>query len=185
MSETKLKMLVVDDDLTFRTRLTKALSARGFETFDAGNADDGIAVAKRVQPDRAVVDLRMPGQSGLELVSMLVQHNPDIEVIVLTGYGSIATAVDAMRRGAIDYLQKPCDAEQILEAFDRDRDSEAPEAENSSGTKDVVPTLARVEWEHIQRVLADCGGNISEAARRLQMHRRSLQRKLFKLQPRE
>jgi two-component system response regulator RegA len=187
MSDSKLKMLVVDDDVTFRTRLTKALASRGFETYDAGSTAEGIAVARRVRPDRAVLDLRMPGESGLELVSALTQLDENIEVIVLTGYGSIATAVEAMRRGAIDYLQKPCDAEQILATFERDgadADNDPPAAPAGT-TTESVPSLARVEWEHIQRVLADCGGNISEAARRLRMHRRSLQRKLFKLQPRE
>jgi two-component system response regulator RegA len=171
-------MLVVDDDLTFRKRLVKALTARGYETCDAGTAAEGIDVARRVAPERAVVDLRMPGVSGLQLVSELVEHDPEIEVIVLTGYGSIATAVEAMRRGAVDYLQKPCDAEQIAAVFDRQPDGQAEPPES-------VPSLARVEWEHIQRVLADCGGNISQAARRLRMHRRSLQRKLFKMQPAE
>ena len=176
----KLKMLVVDDDLTFRKRLVKALASRGYETFDAGSVAEGLEVAHRVRHERAVVDLRMPGESGLQLVSNLVELDPDVEVIVLTGYGSIATAVDAMRRGAIDYLQKPCDAEQILATFERE--GENPEAPIETET---VPSLARVEWEHIQRVLTDCGGNMSEAARRLRIHRRSLQRKLFKMQPME
>jgi two-component system response regulator RegA len=173
-------MLVVDDDQTFRTRLIKALSTRGYDTYDAASVDQGIELARRVKPDHAIVDLRMPGQSGLVLISELVQIRPDIQVIVMTGYGSIATAVEAMRRGAMDYLQKPCDADQIVAAFDRagEQDSGTPTNEG-----ELVPTLARVEWEHIQRVLADTGGNISEAARRLKMHRRSLQRKLFKMQP--
>lgn len=189
MTTPKLKMLVVDDDVTFRMRLTKALTSRGFETFDAGSVLDGITIAQRVHPQRAVVDMRMPGESGLELVSALMEFDPHMEVIVLTGYGSIASAVEAMRRGAIDYLQKPCDAEQILATFERDAEpamasvpAPAAVAEKDS---EAVPSLARVEWEHIQRVLTDCGGNISEAARRLRMHRRSLQRKLFKMQPRE
>lgn len=190
MMTPKLKMLVVDDDATFRNRLTKALTSRGFDTYDAGSVPDGIAIAERVHPQRAVVDLRMPGESGLELVSALMDLDHHAEVIVLTGYGSIASAVEAMRRGAIDYLQKPCDAEQILSAFERERDPStrpgaAINAVAPEKSSDAVPSLARVEWEHIQRVLNDCGGNISEAARRLRMHRRSLQRKLFKMQPRE
>lgn len=172
----------MDDDLTFRKRLVKALSSRGYETYDAGSVAEGLEVGRRVRPERAIVDLRMPGESGLHLVSSLVESDPDVEVIVLTGYGSIATAVDAMRRGAIDYLQKPCDAEQILSTFERDRDGENSDPPAESET---VPSLARVEWEHIQRVLSDCGGNISETARRLRIHRRSLQRKLFKMQPME
>src|SRR3954463_9201537 len=179
----KLKMLVVDDDVTFRSRLVRALASRGYETYDAGTVVQGIEVARRVRPERAVVDLRMPGESGLQLVSDLVELDPDVEVIVLTGYGSIATAVEAMRRGAIDYLQKPCDAEQILASFQRERDGENAEAAAAAAETDSVPSLARVEWEHIQRVLNDCGGNISETARRLRIHRRSLQRKLFKMQP--
>jgi two-component system response regulator RegA len=174
----KLKMLVVDDDATFRTRLAKALASRGYDTYDAGDAAAAVEIAREQGPHRAVVDLRMPGESGLHLVSQLVELDPDIEVIVMTGYGSIATAVDAMRRGAVDYLQKPCDADQIVAAFDKDRDNDTADSE-------VVPSLARVEWEHIQRVLTDCGGNISETARRLRIHRRSLQRKLFKSQPME
>jgi two-component system response regulator RegA len=181
--------LVVDDDATFRKRLAMALSSRGYETYDAESVMEGIAVARRVKPARAIVDLRMPGESGLQLISELFHLDPEIDIIVLTGYGSIATAVEAMRRGAVDYLQKPCDADQIVAAFERDHDGEhvglqavadAPESESAA-----VPSLARVEWEHIQRVLADCGGNISEAARRLRIHRRSLQRKLFKMQPNE
>lgn len=174
----KLKMLVVDDDATFRARLAKALSNRGYETYDAGSAEQAIELAKRVEPHRAVVDLRMPGESGLQVVTKLVEMDPEIEVIVMTGYGSIATAVDAMKRGAVDYLQKPCDADQIGAAFERQGDADPAET-------DAVPSLARVEWEHIQRVLTDCGGNISETARRLRIHRRSLQRKLFKAQPME
>jgi two-component system response regulator RegA len=178
MTLPKLKMLVVDDDATFRIRLARALSSRGYETCDAGDAVTAMEIAREAGPHRAVVDLRMPGESGLHLVSKLVELDPDIEVIVMTGYGSIATAVDAMRRGAVDYLQKPCDADQIVASFDRQPDNEAAES-------DAVPSLARVEWEHIQRVLSDCGGNISETARRLRIHRRSLQRKLFKSQPME
>jgi two-component system, response regulator RegA len=176
-------MLVVDDDVTFRRRLVKALSTRGFDTHDAGSAMEAMDVTRRAHPQRAIVDLRMPGQSGLQLVSALVHHNPQIEVIVLTGYGSIASAVEAMRRGAVDYLQKPCDAEQILSAFEKE--PEPMHAASSTCEGEPVPSLARVEWEHIQRVLCDCGGNISETARRLRIHRRSLQRKLFKMQPLE
>lgn len=169
----------MDDDRTFRTRLVKALSSRGYEAYDAGSTSDAVLVAQRVRPDRAIVDLRMPGESGLQLISALVELDPEIQIVVLTGYGSIATAVDAMRRGALDYLGKPCDADQILAAFDRDRQCDSV----SPVDGEAVASLARVEWEHIQRVLADSGGNISEAARRLRMHRKSLQRKLFKMQP--
>lgn len=178
MNNKPVRILVVDDDSVFRKRLAKAFAARGFEAHDAGSVAEGRELARRIRPQRAVVDLRMPGETGLQLVSDLTTVYPDIQVIVLTGYGSIATAVDATKRGAYDYLTKPCDADQILDAFDKDSDLKQKEAEHSQ-----VPSLARVEWEHIHRVLADCGGNISEAARRLGIHRRSLQRKLFKMQP--
>ena len=176
------KILVVDDDATFRTRLTRALASRGFETCEAGDVETAARVAREQRPGRAIVDLRMAGQSGLELIPQLAELDPEMQIVVLTGYGSIATAVEAVRRGAIDYLNKPVDAEQILAAFERDGEP-APGA--APAPADVPPSLARVEWEHIQRTLADCGGNISEAARRLGIHRRSLQRKLSKLPPTE
>jgi two-component system response regulator RegA len=186
--ETAVKILVVDDDATFRTRLVRALSSRGFETFDAPDAETAVARARELKPARAVVDLRMPGKSGLELISELMEIDESIQILVLTGYGSIATAVEAVRRGAIDYLSKPVDTEQILAVFNRDNASVA-EAGTPPAAAVVVgeskPSLARVEWEHIQRVLSDCGGNISEAARQLGIHRRSLQRKLSKLPPLE
>jgi two-component system response regulator RegA len=173
--------LVVDDDPAFRTRLIKALSARGRVAHGAGTVDEALDTASRVRPTAAVVDLKMPGgKSGLELVPRLVGQFPGIQVVVLTGYGSIATAVEAVRQGAINYLSKPLDADQILAAFDGD--AEPPAVADAETTP---PSLARVEWEHIQRILTDCGGNISLAARRLGIHRRSLQRKLAKLPPLE
>lgn len=181
-SSNGVRYLVVDDDATFRRRLVKALVARGHEAHDAATADEGLELARRVRPHRAVVDLRMPGKSGLELVRGLVAIDEELQVVVLTGYGSIATAVEAVRSGAVDYLQKPADTEQILAAFERDSEVAALPA---SATTEGAPTLARVEWEHIQRILTDCGGNVSEAARRLGIHRRSLQRKLGKLPPLE
>ena len=174
------KILVVDDDAIFRTRLTRAFQARGYETCEAGDVDSAMAVARAQKPGRALVDLRMAGQSGLELIPHLAELDPEMQIVVLTGYGSIATAVEAVRRGAIDYLNKPVDAEQILAAFERDGQEPAAPA-----PAEGPPSLAKVEWEHIQRTLADCGGNISEAARRLGIHRRSLQRKLSKLPPLE
>jgi len=167
--------LVVDDDEAFRTRLVKALISRGYETHGAATVAEAIKIASQVSPDGAVVDLRMPGGSGLDLIPELVSQLPGIQIVVLTGYGSIATAVEAVRRGAINYLTKPLDADQILAAFDREAE---PPAES-------IPSLARVEWEHIQRILHDCNGNISMAARKLGLHRRSLQRKLGKLPPLE
>lgn len=177
MDSAKPSIMVVDDDGTFRDRLVSALSARRMEAVGAGTPNDALAVAARFRPDRAVLDLRMPGGSGLNLVSDLLEMDPEIEIVVLTGYGSIATALEATRRGAIDYLTKPADADQILAAFDKS----AEKSESSS--PGPVPSLARVEWEHIQRILVDCGGNISQAARVLGIHRRSLQRKLNKYPP--
>jgi len=173
-------MLVVDDDPVFRTRLVRALESRGVESHAAGDVEEAIAVARQARPHRAVVDLRMPGGSGLHLVKELMAIDNRIQVVVLTGYGSIATAVEAVRLGALDYLNKPADAEQILAVFARPSDRD--ELPSPPGTP---PSLARIEWEHIQRILAECGGNISETARKLGIHRRSLQRKLAKLPPLE
>jgi len=170
------KFLVVDDDAIFRERLVKAIIARGMEAQGAGSGEEAIALARKIHPQAAVVDLRMPGMSGLDLVRELISVHPAMQIVVLTGYGSIATAVEAVHRGAINYLQKPLDADQILAAFDKDADA---------ATAETTPSLARVEWEHIQRVLADCEGNISLAARKLGLHRRSLQRKLGKFPPLE
>jgi two-component system response regulator RegA len=170
------KFLVVDDDAIFRERLVKAIIARGMEAQGAGSGEDAIALARKIHPQAAVVDLRMPGMSGLDLVRELISVHPAMQIVVLTGYGSIATAVEAVHRGAINYLQKPLDADQILAAFNKDADP---------ATAETTPSLARVEWEHIQRVLADCEGNISLAARKLGLHRRSLQRKLGKFPPLE
>src|SRR3954469_5277322 len=142
----RTKILVVDDDATFRTRLTRALASRGFETCEAGDVDTAVAVARDARPGRAIVDLRMAGQSGLELIPQLAELDPEMQIVVLTGYGSIATAVEAVRRGAIDYLNKPVDAEQILAAFERDGADAAGGA--TPAPADVPPSLARVEWEH-------------------------------------
>ncbi len=178
-----MRILVVDDDVIFRTRLTKALSARGFETHVAASGEEGIEIARQVKPQRAVVDLRMPGMGGLDLVSQLHAMDKEMKILVLTGYGSIATAVDAVHRGAIDYLTKPVDTEQILASFARYDGGEAAAPAPATADADPVPSLARVEYEHIQRILNDCQGNISAAARKLGIHRRSLQRKLSKLPP--
>ena len=170
--------LVVDDDDAFRTRLVKALQARGLQAHGAGSAAEALKIAAGLHPHAAIIDLRMPEVSGLDLVSELAARFPGILMVVLTGYGSIATAVEAVRRGAIHYLQKPLNTDEILAAFAADSDAaSAPQVE--------TPSLARVEWEHIQRILHDCNGNISLAARRLGLHRRSLQRKLGKLPPLE
>jgi two-component system response regulator RegA len=175
---TKIRFLVVDDDAPFRQRLVRALISRGYDARDADGADTALAIAQTFRPHRAVVDLRMPGQSGLDVVKSLAEMDEQMQIVVLTGYGSIPTAMDAVRRGAMDYLNKPADAEQILAAFEKDKSTQEAAAE-------TTPSLARVEWEHMQRILHDTGGNISETARRLGIHRRSLQRKLAKFPPLE
>ena len=164
-------LLVVDDDVPFRSRLIRAFQDRGFDTIGAASYDEAMAVAETDTPELALVDLRLPGKSGLELVKALKALDPTTSIVVLTGYGSIATAVESVKHGATSYLTKPVDADQILAAF---------EPHGAVTTTAVAQPLARVEWEHIQRVIADCCGNLSHAARVLGIHRRSLQRKLAK-----
>jgi two-component system response regulator RegA len=171
-------LLLVDDSIPFRERLARAFRERGYFVQTAGNYDEAMALVRRKAPDLAVVDLRMPGPSGLQLVKDLLQHAPQARVLVLSGFGSIATAVDAVHLGAVNFLPKPADAEDILAAFAR-----GAEVSDGGAAAAETPSLARAEWEHINRVLADCGGNVSEAARRLGIHRRSLQRKLRKRAP--
>jgi two-component system response regulator RegA len=165
-----LKILVADDDSPYRSRLCQALRDRGHEVAEAGTCAEALDVVAPFGPDHAVLDLRLPDGTGLDLLTDLLAVHPDLRCIVLTGYGSIATAVEAVRQGAVDYLSKPADADEILRAFD-------PDAEGDPAESDA-PSLHRVEWEHIQRVLADCDGNVSQAARVLGVHRRTLQRKL-------
>lgn len=162
------RILIVDDDRTFCQALALALRRRGHQVLLAHDVEEGLREARAFVPDRIVVDLRMPGRSGLELVREIGQEFPDIPVVVLTGFGSIATAVEAVKLGAVQYLTKPVSAEALLAAFD----GVAP------GDDREAPSLDVVEWEHLQRVLSECAGNVSEAARRLGMHRRTLQRKL-------
>jgi len=174
-------VLVVDDDETYRTALGRAFERRGYLVLEAASVSEALELAGRTRVDYASIDLRMPGLSGLELVRRLSALHPSAVVVVLTGYGSIATAVEALKLGAADYLTKPADANDLLRAFGvagapAGADTAAPAAEGTG----EVPSLARVEWEHISRVVADCGGNISKAARLLRMQRRSLQRKLAK-----
>ena len=174
------KMLLVDDDDVFRNMLTRAMNRRGYDVKAANSHEEALLILGDWSPDRAVVDLRMPGPSGLDVLDAIRARSPRAEVVILTGYGSIPTAIEATRRGAHYYVTKPADADEILGAF------EAAKGAGSSfqtGEDIKAPSLARVEWEHLQRVLTDCGGNISEAARRLGMHRRSLQRKLQKYPP--
>lgn len=172
------RLLLVDDSELFRERLARAFRERGYEVATAQNYDEAMNLVPQYRPDLAVVDLRMPGESGLTLVRDLKQFDSSLRVLVLSGFGSIATAIDAIRLGATNFLPKPADADDILAAFERGED-EAVTQPNPPQT----PSLARAEWEHIHRVLADCDGNVSEAARRLGIHRRSLQRKLRKRAP--
>jgi len=174
MTSTECTILLVDDDDRLRDRLGKALEQRGFRVLAAPDHPAALALARAHHVDRAVVDLRMPGPHGLRVVQDLLEHQPDIEIVVLTGYGSIATAVEAMRLGARDYLTKPCHADRILAAFEAEPEPPKEELEFE------IPSLARLEWEHIDRVLRECNGNVSKAARVLGMHRRTLQYKLAK-----
>jgi two-component system response regulator RegA len=174
--DARRSILVVDDDEVFRDRFVLALQARGFEARGARDADSALAAARVESPELAVVDLRMPGASGLDLVRGLKAIDAATTVVVLTGYGSIATALEAVRLGAAHYLTKPADVDEILASFDRSTAASGPSANRAH----EVASLARAEWEHIHRVLTDCGGNISQAARLLGVHRRSLQRKLSK-----
>ncbi len=172
-------ILVVDDTLILRERLSLAFQQRGFRVETAANYDEAVAVFTSRPTDLAVLDLRMPGRSGLELLNRLLQIRPQTRVIMLSGFGSIPASIDAIRAGAVNFLSKPADADDILGAFIRGDSPSTPQ----SVTEFPAPSLARTEWEHIHRVLGDCGGNISEAARRLGIHRRSLQRKLRKRAP--
>jgi two-component system, response regulator RegA len=175
VSEPRTSILIVDDDDRFRERLAKALSAREYAVHAANDVSSALHAAEGQRFERAIIDLRMPAPGGLQLLRDLTSRQPGIEVVVLTGYGSIATAVEAMRLGARDYLTKPCHADRILAAFEAD-----PDPPREDELDYPIPTLARLEWEHIERVLRECNGNISKTARVLGMHRRTLQYKLAK-----
>ncbi len=168
-------LLVVEDDDTLRERMVRAFRDRGYLAQGAASAAEAERCAEE-PPEYAVIDLRIGDQSGLEVIRMLLAKDAATRVVMLTGYGSIATAVEAMRLGAVHYLTKPADADEILAALTRGE----PGAPSVPGEP---LSLARAEWEHINHVLTSVGGNISEAARRLGLHRRSLQRKLAKYPP--
>ena len=169
------RILIVDDDDILRVRLERSFNSRGYIARATTCMTEALAELPGFRPDFAVVDLKMPGQGGLELLAELQQRSPQTKTVVLTGYGSIANAVEAVKLGAIDYLTKPADADQILTAFNCGEEIPRNEFQTAS--------LASAQWEHIQRVLADCNGNITEAARRLDIPRRTLQRKLKKMAP--
>ncbi|MBL8297095.1 MAG: response regulator transcription factor [Rhodanobacteraceae bacterium] len=175
------RLLLIDDDETFTRVLARALTARGFEVAIAHDAASALSLLRREHPRHVVLDLKLGTDNGLALIPQLLAIAPNLRILLLTGYASIATAVEAIKRGAHDYLAKPVDADAIVRAL-RDEDGEADPV---SGGSEHAPPLRRLEWEHIQRVLVESEGNISEAARRLGLHRRTLQRKLAKHPVRE
>ena len=168
-------VLVVEDDRSFLQRLGKALEQRGFAVTTAESVADGLSQVEQAAPAFAVVDMRLGDGTGLDVISALKRRRPEARGIILTGYGNIATAVTAVKLGAVDYLAKPCDADDVVAALlAHDKKTEPPENPMSAD---------RVRWEHIQRIYELCGRNVSETARRLNMHRRTLQRILAKRAP--
>ncbi len=170
-------LLIVEDDKSFLTRLARAMEARGFEVATAESVADGLLQVEKAPPFYAVVDMRLGDGNGLDVISALKKRRPEAHGVVLTGYGNIATAVNAVKLGAIDSLAKPADADEIHAALMQMKDARAAPPENPMSAD-------RVRWEHIQRVYELCERNVSETARRLNMHRRTLQRILAKRAPR-
>lgn len=171
--EESATLLLVDDDTTFCKVLSSALEKRGFCVSVAHSVEQAIPLAEANPPEFAVVDLKMGGAPGLVLVETLHALDPNTRIVVLTGYASIATAVEAIKLGATQYLSKPANADEIVAAFGHAADSNAP-------IKTQPAQIENLEWEHIQRVLRECNDNVSATARALNMHRRTLQRKLAK-----
>lgn len=171
-------VLVLDDDAPLRTRLGRALEVRGFEPTLVGSVAEAMQAVRTNPPAFAVLDLRLEDGNGLQVVEAIHAERPDARVVMLTGYGNIATAVAAVKAGAVDYLPKPADADDVARALLAAREGGAPPPPENPMSAD------RVRWEHIQRVYELCGHNISETARRLNMHRRTLQRILAKRAPR-
>jgi len=169
-------LLVVDDDEAFLRRLARAMEKRGFVPETAASVEEGKAIAAERPPAYAVIDLRLGDGNGLDVVEILREHRPDSRIVVLTGYGAITTAVAAVKSGAVDYLAKPADANDVMAALLAQPDELPPPPENPMSAD-------RVRWEHIQRVYELCDRNVSETARRLNMHRRTLQRILSKRCP--
>ncbi|MDR5858765.1 response regulator transcription factor [Halomonas eurihalina] len=174
MQETPQRLLIVDDDEMFRHVLHRAMTRRDFEVLVAHDGTEALDLARRYQPEFATLDLKLEHESGLKLLPELLELVPDCRVVVLTGYSSITTAVEAIKLGAVNYLCKPVDADEVLAALSREDGN--PEAE----VADTPPSINRLTWEHIQKVLQEHDGNISATARALGMHRRTLQRKLQK-----
>jgi two-component system, response regulator RegA len=167
-------ILIVDDDITFAQILKRALDRRGFITETAIDITSAETLVQKNHFAKAIVDLKIAQESGLVLISRLREINPDIQIIMLTGYSSISTAVDAIKLGAINYFCKPIEVDDLLKAFD------ATPAAGTIPIPENAPSLDRMEWEYIQKIMQDCNGNISAAARALGVHRRTLQRKLQK-----
>ena len=177
VAKTERTLLIVEDDKAFLQRLARAMEARGFAVTTAETVGEGLQHVESAPPAFAVVDMRLGSGNGLDVVVALKQRRPDARAIILTGYGNIATAVNAVKIGAVDYLSKPADADDVVAALLalEGRKAEPPEHPMSAD---------RVRWEHIQRIYELCGRNVSETARRLNMHRRTLQRILAKRAPR-
>ena len=169
-------LLIVDDDDPFRNRLGRAMESKGFEVSLAKSVEEGLISARKSPPGFAVVDLRLLDGNGLDVIEEIHKLKPDSRVVMLTGYGNLPTAVSAVKAGAIDYLAKPADAEDVEAALLAEPNSKAQPPENPMSAD-------RVKWEHIQRVFELCNRNVSETARRLKMHRRTLQRILSKRSP--
>jgi two-component system response regulator RegA len=174
---TERTLLIVEDDKAFLQRLARAMEARGFEVRTAESVGEGLQQVEASAPAFAVVDMRLGDGNGLDVISALKVRRPEARAIILTGYGNIATAVNAVKMGAVDYLSKPADADDVVAALLalEGRKADPPEHPMSAD---------RVRWEHIQRIYELCGRNVSETARRLNMHRRTLQRILAKRAPR-
>ncbi len=172
-------LLLVDDDEVFREVLAHALAKRGFEVVTAPDVPQAIALAEASPPEYAVIDLKMPGPSGLVLVRHLKELDGATRIVVLTGYASIATAVEAVKLGATHYLAKPVDADEIVAALDK------VEGDETAPLSPAPLSVDRLEWEHVQRVMTENDNNISATARALNMHRRTLQRKLAKFPSRK
>jgi two-component system response regulator RegA len=171
---TKPTLLLVDDDATFCGVLKQALGKRGFEVHAATDVETGLRLTESVELEYAVIDLRIGQESGLALVKRLHELDANTRIVMLTGFASIATAVEAIKLGAVHYLAKPADVDEIVSALHKDEGDEHVEI------KDKPLSVRRLEWEHLQKILVEHGGNISAAARALGMHRRTLQRKLEK-----
>jgi two-component system response regulator RegA len=174
MNETAIDFLIVDDDPTLAGMLERVLQRRGFSTASASDIAQTLQLAKNTRFSKAIVDLKLGGDSGLQLIRELKLCQPDIAIVMLTGYSSISTAVEAVKLGAVNYLCKPADADEILVAF-----GEQTKPISTAITYTPI-SIDRLEWEHIQKVLQENNGNISATARALGMHRRTLQRKLHK-----